>query len=166
MLFTTKRLNIRQVNNNDAAHLLRLMNSEGFINNIGDKQVTNEKQVIELIKSRYSAEYPNFGMFIVEDKISKQWLGTVSLIQRIFLPYPDIGYAFLPEFYRKGYAFEASLGLIEYCKKQGYNYLYGVVDDFNLASINLLKKLQFQEDGTVLMEGETTPILKFKRALS
>jgi len=161
MELTTSRLLIRELTLDDAPHVLELLNSEGFINNVGDRGVRSLEQAIEQIETRYSADYPNYGLFAVVDKESGDWLGTVSHISRPFLEFDDIGYALLPEYFGKGYAYEATEALVNWAKQKGTPALLGLVDNHNTPSQRLLEKLNFEEVGTTLMEGETTPILKY-----
>ena len=165
MHIITDRLTIRELTPSDAPFLVELLNSEGFINNIGDRGVKTEEKAIEMIESTYSERYPTHGLFAVVDHENQQWLGTVSYLKRPFLEFDDVGYAFLPQHWGQGYAFEATKALVDWAKAQGVEGLLGVVDHHNLPSQKLLEKLNFEPAGSVLMEGETDPILKFQRLL-
>jgi len=161
MKIETERLVIREITNQDAAKLVELLNSEGFLENIGDRGVRTEEQAIELIETRYGSGYPDYGLFTVELKENKTWLGTVSYLKRDNLEYDDIGYAFLPQHCGRGYAIESTAALVEWAKNNGAKALYGMVDHHNKPSQRLLEKLDFKKAGTVVMEGETDPILKY-----
>lgn len=152
MIFTTERLVVRELTIHDAPFIFKLLNTEGFKKNIGDRGIdTIEKAKLE-IETRYTTSYPNFGFFVVEDAISGQAYGGVTLIDRDSLEYPDLGYAFLPEFSGQGFAFEASLGLVKWANKKGFSTLCAIVQSDNLPSISLLKKLGFTFSGTKKME--------------
>lgn len=161
MQLSTNRLTIRPITANDASFLLALLNSEDFIKNIRNNHVQTTEQVMELIKNRYTVAYPDYGLFIVERQSDNKMVGTVSYIRRDNLNLDDIGYAFLPEFFGQGYATEAASALVKRAKDLNFPGLHGVVDFDNLASQHILKKLGFTEGGTVLMEGEETPIKKY-----
>jgi len=161
MKIETDRLVIREITNQDAAKLVELLNSEGFLQNVGDRGVRTEEQAVELIETRYGIGYPDYGLFAVELKKDNTWLGTVSYLKRDNLEYDDVGYAFLPKHFGKGYAIESTAAIVEWAKEKGARALYGVVDHHNTPSQRLLEKLQFKKAGTVVMEGETDPILKY-----
>lgn len=162
MFIETDRLRVRELTCEDASFILELVNSDGFINNIGDRGIRTIEQAKEAIENKYRVDYPNFGLFAVEHKATNQVLGTVSYFKRDFLEFDDIGYAFLPQNFGHGYAFEATLELITWAKQRGKRELLGVVNPDNHPSIRLLRKLGFKRVGTVVMENETAPILKYQ----
>jgi RimJ/RimL family protein N-acetyltransferase len=54
----------------------------------------------------------------------------------------DIGYAYLPKYWSKGYAFEAALAMKQYAREViGLKRMVAVVDPQNAGSIRLLEKL-------------------------
>lgn len=58
--------------------------------------------------------------------------------------YPDLGFAFLPEFEGKGYAFESSKALITWAdKKIDYTKILAITLKENRRSISLLQRLGF-----------------------
>ncbi|MBU2881001.1 GNAT family N-acetyltransferase [Psychrosphaera sp. B3R10] len=161
MNITTDRLNIRELTLKDAPFLVELLNSNGFIENIGDRGIRTVKQAEEMILEKYIVNYPTHGLFIVVRRNDHTAIGSVSFLKRDFLAFEDIGYAFLPDYFGKGYAFEAASALVNYAKRKGLTALNGVVDFPNIASQNLLLKLGFKEDGVVVMDGEEEPIKKY-----
>ena len=162
MELNSERLTIRLLRSTDAAFIVELLNTEGFIQNIGDRQVRTLTQAEDKIANAYSAEYPSHGLFAVELKASGQVIGTVSYLKRDHLEYDDIGYAFLPEFWGKGYATEATKLMLDHKLALGIKQIWGVVNSDNKASIKLLERLGFHTTGMVLMEGEDEPILKME----
>ena len=73
----------------------------------------------------------------------------------------DIGYAFLPEYSGKGYAYEATLTGLEFAKNQlHYETIYAIVQGNNDSSIKLLNKINFISEGKVEIDGEV--LLKFR----
>lgn len=165
MQITTSRLFIRSLELDDAAFMLELLNSKGFIDNIGDRGIKTIEQSKALIEDKYRDGYPTHGLFVVERLADNAVLGTVSLLKRDNLPFDDIGYAFLPQYFRQGYATEAVTAVINQIKQQGATALHGVVDFPNHISQHLLLKLGFEEDGTIVLTGETQPIKKFTKYL-
>lgn len=161
MKLTTGRLTIQELTLKDAPFLVELLNSNGFIENIGDRGIRTVKQAEQMILEKFMVNYPTHGLFIVIRQSDQTPIGSVSYLKRDFLAFDDIGYAFLPDYFGKGYAFEATSALVNHAKSKGLIGLNGVVDFPNIASQNLLKKLGFKEDGVVTMDGEDEPIKKY-----
>lgn len=108
----TDPLFIRAIKTEDAAFFLDLLNSEGWIRFIGDRDVRdleNASAYIEKILLKKNYDYN-----LLELKDQKQAIGIITLIERENELFPDIGFALLPEFERQGHAFE---GCSAYLKK-------------------------------------------------
>ena len=61
---------------------------------------------------------------------------------------PDVGFAMLSEYMRKGYAVEAGKGLIEYVDRElGVKAVFGFCDEGNQASNGTLRKLGMRWEG-------------------
>uniref|UniRef100_UPI0037538529 GNAT family N-acetyltransferase n=1 Tax=Undibacterium sp. TaxID=1914977 RepID=UPI0037538529 len=86
--------------------------------------------------------------------------GLCGLVKREELPSIDIGYAYLPEFGRQGYAYEANQGLLNYAKNSLHlEGLLAIVSLHNHASCQLLEKLGFQfQKNIVLKAGDTVKL--------
>ncbi len=136
----TDRLHIRPVTLEDADFMLKLLNSPGFIRFIGDRQVRTveeaEDYIDKLIKD------PGITYWVIRNKETKDCLGVVTWVKRDYLPAPDLGYALLPEFEGKGYAFEASQTWLTYQKREHASVL-AICQADNASSIKLLLKLGF-----------------------
>lgn len=146
-IFETQRLKLRTLNAEDASFFLRLVNEPSFIENIRDKGVRTIAEAEKAIQTghRDVQEKMGFSLYLVERKDSKQAIGLCGLVKREDLPSVDIGYAYLPEFGRQGYALEANQGLLQYAKKTlHFQELLAIVSPHNLASCQLLEKLAFQ----------------------
>ena len=162
MKLVTDRLVVRELNEQDAEFVLALLNSKGFKENIGDRNVRTIAEAQDKINNFYTSEYPTYGLFAVTLADTDIPVGTVSYLKRDYLEHDDIGYAFLPEFWGAGYAFEATKAVMDYKLSQGIKDIWGVVNSDNKPSIKLLEKLGFQTTGMVVMEGEEEPILKME----
>ena len=62
----------------------------------------------------------------------------------------------MPEFRRKGFAFEAEKAALDYAKEKGYNIAVGYVDENNIASQKLHEKLAFESDYTYVNKNGKT----------
>jgi RimJ/RimL family protein N-acetyltransferase len=128
----------------DADFILELVNDPSFIQNIGDRNVRTLEDARRYIKSGPVTSYARhgFGLYLVELKETGEPLGMCGLIRRSTLNDVDIGYAFLPRYWSKGYAFEAALAMKQYGRDViGLKRMVAVVDPQNAGSIRLLEKL-------------------------
>jgi [ribosomal protein S5]-alanine N-acetyltransferase len=141
--FQTERLNLRPMTEQDAVFILELLNDPSFIRYIGDRKVRNLEGARAYITDGPVASYAKngFGLYLVELKESGESMGMCGLIRRNTLKDVDIGYAFLPKFWSKGYAFEAAREMKRYAQELGLKRLVAVVDPENPPSIHLLEKL-------------------------
>ena len=109
LVLETDRLALRLASFDDAEFILRLLNEPSFLRFIGDRGVRTVEDARRYIADRLidSYERNGFGLWIVERKDEPGPIGICGLVKRDTLPDPDIGFAFLPEYWSRGYAFEA-----------------------------------------------------------
>ena len=148
-ILETKRLYLRRLIRDDAEFILRLLNEPSWLEFIGDKNVSNlneAKKYIELSAITMYQQF-GFGLFLVANKVNNNPLGLCGLMKRDNLDHADLGYAFLPEFWQKGYALEAVNGVLLYAKDEHQlTKLLALSKSSNASSIKLLKKVNFQFD--------------------
>ena len=116
--FKTNRLLCRVTGIEDAPFILQLLNTEKWLLNIGDRNVHTEAEAKAYIENRMLPQldrlgYGNYTMILKKEGVK---IGTVGLYDREGLEGVDIGFALLPEFYSKGYAFEACTQLLALAK--------------------------------------------------
>jgi len=162
VIFSTPRLHLRTLNANDAHFFLRLVNEPSFINNIRDKGIRTLADAENAIQTGHRDVQEKMGcsLYLVERKEDGQAIGLCGLVKREELPGIDIGYAYLPEFGRKGYAFEANQGLLNYTKNSlNLEELLAIVSLHNHASCQLLGKLGFEFQKNIdLKAGDTVKL--------
>jgi len=142
----TKRLILRHFNVDDAPFILALLNEPSFLRHIGDKKVRTLDDARQYILNGPVATYERhgFGLYQVELKHSHTPIGMCGLLKREELPQPDIGFAFLPDFWNKGFAFEAASAVLNDARERlKLATLLAIVNPDNEASIRLLGKLGF-----------------------
>ena len=143
-LLETKRLILREFTFDDAAFILTLLNEPSFIRYINDKNVRNLEDARQYIDNGPMASYARngFGLYLVELKNSGVPIGMCGLLKREELPDADIGFAFMPEFWCKGFAFEAARAVMTDARERlGLKRILAIVMPDNTTSIKLLKKL-------------------------
>ena len=154
----TDRLMLRKLCVEDAAFILQLVNEPAFLRFIGDKGVRTLDDARDYILQGPVDSYERlgFGLYLVELKESGTAIGTCGLIKREVLEHVDIGYAYLPEFWGKGYAFEAAAAVMEFGKSAyGLERIVAVVSSDNYGSIRVLEKLGLRYERMVrLFEGD------------
>ncbi len=142
-ILETERLFLRQFTADDAAFILELVNEPSFIQNIGDRGVRTLSDAVRYIEAGPVASYARngFSLYLVQLKESGESIGMCGLIKRAALEDVDIGYAFLPRFWSKGYAVEAARAVKEQARGLGLKRLVAIVDPANQGSIRVLEKL-------------------------
>jgi RimJ/RimL family protein N-acetyltransferase len=137
------RLSLDILTVDDYDFLQTLVNTKGWIENIGDRNIHSKNDAIVYINKILTTE--NFYYWVVRTKVAKKPIGIISILKRSYLEHFDIGFAFLPDFSNKGYAFEAAKAIL---------LMVSVLPEFNIVlattlysnnnSIKLLTKLGFR----------------------
>jgi RimJ/RimL family protein N-acetyltransferase len=144
MQIKTERLTLRPLALSDAEFIIRLLNEPSFIQNIGDRGVRTLSDAEKYLENGPISSYAKngFGLLAVTLNDTGQPIGMCGLIKRDALDDVDIGYAFLPEFWSKGYAFESARAMINHAKEVvGLKRVVAIVDPANAGSIRLLEKI-------------------------
>lgn len=143
-IFETERLLLRQLSTGDADFILELLNEPSFIQNIGDRGVRTLADANQYIMNGPVASYAKngFGLYLVVLKKTNESIGICGVIKRDGLEDVDIGYAFLPRFWSKGYAVESALATKSYAKNViGLKRIVAITDPANRDSIRVLEKI-------------------------
>lgn len=141
----TQRLILRPFELADCDFLIRLLNSEGFIGNIGDRGVRTIADAERYLQGPFASyQQHGFGLSAMVLKTDQTLVGMAGLIKRDSLPEVDLGYALLPEHTLRGYALEAAEAWVASASNDfGLQRLLAVVIKQNKRSIQLLEKLGF-----------------------
>ena len=145
-ILETPRLRLRRFTTDDAAFALELLNEPSFLRYIGDKKVRNPDDARQYILNGPVASYERngFGLNLVELKDEHTSIGMCGLLKRDELPDADIGFAFLPAFWKKGFAFEAATAVLHDARERlKLPRLLAITSLDNDASIELLERLGF-----------------------
>lgn len=162
LILETERLMLREAELSDARFMLELLNSPGFLENIGDRGVRDEAGAAAFIESRLRASYREhgFGLWIVVQKAGRKPVGLAGLVRRDGLDMPDVGYAFIPAAWGQGYAQEAAAAVLAQARTAfGLPRLAAITKPDNYASMAVLKKIGFTQHGLIQLpgvEGEST----------
>lgn len=165
----TPRLILRRLENDDAPFVLRLLNEPSFIENIGDKGVRSLDDARRYMREGPMAMYEQygFGLWHTARKSDGVAVGMCGLLKRDHLPDVDIGYAYLPEFWGQGIAFEAAEAVMHHAAgKFGLRRLIGVVSEGNAGSIRVLEKLGMEFERMFLMRPGEPEVRLYGRSLT
>jgi len=157
MIIETPRLHMRELTIEDADFVFKLVNEPSFLENIGDKGVRNLEDARQFILEGpwTSHRERGYGEFLVELKEGGDPIGLCGLLFRESLNVSDIGCAFLPKYWRRGYAYEAACAVMEYGRSTlGIDKIVGLASEENLASIKMLEKLGMSFERTVKMSDD------------
>src|SRR5512138_2763193 len=108
----TERLLITALKVSDSRFILELVNTPAWLKFIGDRHVHSDIQAINYIKNIIDA--PDTNYWVVRTKRNHVCIGVITFIKRDYLACHDIGCAFLPQFGKNGYAYEATKAVLDH----------------------------------------------------
>ena len=164
-ILETERLSLREFNTADAAFIIQLLNSKGWLKFIGDRHIKTLEQAENYLTNGPMKSYSvnGFGLSMVELKNTHTPIGMCGLIKRDNLPDIDIGFAFLEEFMGNGYAFEIAQATINFAKENlQEETILAITIPTNVRSINLLKKIGMKFEKNFSFEGSTEELMLFR----
>lgn len=144
IVLETDRLVLRRLTLNDAPFILELLNEPSFLRFIGDRGVRDLQTARQYLLKGPIASYEKFGfgLYLVFLKESGDPIGICGLLKRDTLPDADVGFAFLPAHWRKGYAAESASAILTHGRRAfGLERIVAITSPDNLASIGVLEKI-------------------------
>ncbi|MEP7042610.1 MAG: GNAT family N-acetyltransferase [Dokdonella sp.] len=164
----TPRLMLRELVDDDAAFIFKLVNDPSWLRYIGDKGVRDMDGARAYIANGPHASYARFGFGLlrVELKADGTPIGMCGLIKRDTLDDVDIGYALLPQFGGLGYAREAADATLCHARDVlQLARLVALVSPDNQASIKLLEKLGLRFEKTLSVSADGMETALYGRSL-
>lgn len=162
----TPRLLLRPLSPEDAWFILELVSDPSFIKNIGDRHVRSSVDARAYIRAGAMRTYARQGVgtHAVVLKDGGTPIGVCGLLKREVFEDHDVGFAFLPHSWSKGYAFESAAAVLEHGRETlGLSRILAFTSLDNTASMRLLEKLGFRFEKIVRFEGE--PVRLFNKDL-
>lgn len=164
MILETERLKIEEASIDDRSFFFQLLNSPNWIEYIGDRGISNEEDALAYIENSLIHSYTTFGfgLYKMVLKESHQPIGICGFLKRDYLDHPDIGFAILPAFERKGYTLEASMTMMDYgTNSLGLARILAITTPKNKASQGLLKKIGLSHIGEVKPDDDKEELMLF-----
>lgn len=160
MKVTTERLFLENISIEDAAFMMELVNTKEWLKFIGERHLHQITDAIDYIQQ--TMENPNADYSVVKRKKDGISIGVVTLLKRAGFKFYDIGFAFLPEYGKQGYAFEAVQSILEAVQNYPrYASPSAITIAENFNSIHLLEKLGFTYERPIVMGNQK--MLLYKR---
>lgn len=152
IVLETKRLRLRRLTATDDAFILQLLNEPSFIANIGDRGVRTLVDARRYLTDGPIASYRKhgYGLYGVELKASGEPIGICGLVRRDYLEDADVGFAFLPQFWLRGYAFESAAAVKAFAfDTLGLRRVLAITSPDNAGSIRVLEKIGLRFQGMI-----------------
>jgi RimJ/RimL family protein N-acetyltransferase len=160
----TERTGVYTITPADAPFFLELLNTPGWLKNIGDRGVHDLAQAEAYVRRAFIDLYQElgFGYYVIRDH-NQTAIGVAGFLKKAYLENVDFGFAFLPKYIRQGYALEVSRAMLDYAEKElELRVLDAVTLEKNTASKKLLEKLGFIQLGNIEMPDDPAPVLLYR----
>jgi RimJ/RimL family protein N-acetyltransferase len=159
---------LRELHGDDAAFILQLVNEPSWLRFIGDKGIRTLEAARHYVLSGPVEMYARlgFGLWLAELKDGSIPIGICGLLKRESLDDVEIGFAFLPAYWSRGYAFESASEAMSFGKTAlRLKRIVAVMSPDNDASDRLLKKLGFHYERMVRLSSGAPEIKLYATAL-
>lgn len=160
----TDRLQLRELVPEDAGFILELLNQPSWLRYIGDKGVRTLDDARRYIEEGPRAMYARhrLGLYRVGLKSTGEPIGLCGLLKRDTLEDVDIGFAFLPDHWGRGYAFEAASATMRHgLTELGLPRIVAIVSPGNEPSVRLLQKLGLRFQRLMRLSAEADEVQLF-----
>lgn len=163
--FETERLLITPTDAADAAFLVSLMNTPGWLAYVGDRHVHTIAQATQYIAQKMTPQLKRLGFsnYTLCRKVDLVPIGVCGLYDREGLDGVDLGFALLPEFEGQGFAYEAAQKVIWAGKTHfDITHIQAITVPENTRSQVLLEKLGFQFVKMKELPNDDVPLMLYR----
>ena len=162
-ILDTVRMRLRKLNLDDAEFILKLLNEAGFLRYIGDKGVRTLTDAREYIQQgpMDSYERNGFGLFAACLRDGTP-IGICGLVRREGLSDPDVGFAFLTQYWSKGYAVESAAAVLLHARRDlNIARVVAITSIDNWGSIAVLEKIGLKFEGMIRLTEQSEELKLF-----
>jgi ribosomal-protein-alanine N-acetyltransferase len=160
-LIETERLTMRRITPHDADLMLAVWNDPAFVRYVGDRGIRTIEQAAKAIEEgamRLFSEH-GFGPYRMALKTDDTAVGICGIFAREGMDEPDLGFSVLPEFCKRGFAYESAVAVIRHARVDlKLPRLTAIVSPENAASVGLIEKLGLQFERMIRLPGENSDI--------
>ena len=156
-IIQSARLNLRELELNDAEFILELLNEAGFLRFIGDKGVRTLADAREYILKGPMESYRTvgFGLYLTSLREDGTPIGICGLVKRDGLADVDVGFAFLARYWSKGYASESAAAVLAYGRNAlMLRRIVAITAPDNFGSIAVLEKIGLRLEGCIKLDDD------------
>ena len=149
----------------DQDFVLALLNQRSFVDNIADRGVRTRSDALAYLRDwpQASFERHGFGLMKLVRREDAAAIGMCGLLQRDYLPHPDIGYSLLDSHVGHGYASEAAAATLAWgFARFRPARIAASTAQHNEASIRLLLRLGFRDEGERMFPAHAAPVRYFE----
>ena len=138
--YFTERLTLNELSLNNANFINELVNTPEWIKFIGDRNIHTQDEAKEYVEK--IIENPNINYWVVKLKSQNISIGIITFLKRDYLEHYDIGFAFLPKYSKNGFAYEATIPVLnDAVNNHNHRQILATTVRENTNSIKLLEKL-------------------------
>jgi [ribosomal protein S5]-alanine N-acetyltransferase len=163
MILETQRLVLEPILKSECSTLQGIFADPYVRKYLCDDEVFSVQQVDEMLKQSVKHfEEEKFGLWFIRIKSESEVMGFVGLWYFFDEKQPQLLYALLPGFLKKGYATEAATRVLEYAFDElGYAYLLASCDRPNIESHKVAERLGMKRVEEKIVAGN--PVMFFRK---
>ena len=161
-ILETERLVLREFSVDDAEFILNLLNTPGWLEYIGDKNVRTAEDAVSYLENGPIKSYKEngFGLWKTLLKNKNTPIGMCGLINRESLEDIDIGFALLPEYSNLGYGYEIARATMDYANDTlRIKKVVAITNSNNIRSKKLLNKLGLHFEREIKLSDDDSVLL-------
>lgn len=155
---------LRRFTLNDAPFIVELLKQPSFLRFIGGRGVKPHQDARQYLLKGPLASYERsgFGLYLVFLRRTGDPIGMCGLLKRDTLPDVDVGFAFLPAHWGKGYAFESASAVLAHGRSTfGLKRIVAITSPDNVASIKVLEKIGLKFEAVIRLGGDPREVRLF-----